>query len=79
MIKKGSITIIESDYEEYRKGTHITGRVDYNSCGEPIKLDFWHIMNGKWCHIVQSLEDGEVVYYTNGIKQNPPLPYSGED
>jgi len=32
----------------------------------------WHPINGRWVHIVQIVEHGRMVYYTDGQKETVP-------
>ena len=31
-----------------------------------IGISMWHKINGKWVHIVQTFENDEITYFTNG-------------
>ena len=32
-------------------------------------IELWHPINGVWTHIVQQVENGETLYYTNGVQE----------
>lgn len=34
-----------------------------------IHVEGWHVVDGKWRHIVQDFKDGEILYYTDGVEE----------
>jgi len=34
--------------------------------------EFWHVINGKYIHLVQISKDNKITYYTNGKQEDYP-------